>query len=297
MEIIRASYMGHMDLDGDKLFCTSMGSKIESNPLFYDLVVGLRDSCVAGTTKGDGGDAAWGTTQHQRRIWRMSPWTVRTSFSGPVFTTSTVATEFSHILSYAIHGKKIPTARTTYWKDGWGHIIYDAFITNLNIDVMAGEPANYTVEMAGKDLDEHQGGSGDGPVCSKMITWDVCTIGCSAITDNFIQGYTLTINNPPIPIYTADNNNPDHPLAPSDLRLGIQEVSGTIKVYGLDTYFDQEDDIITITFPGISASFHATYSPSDIQVSGGSSPVIYSIPFVGTAGISHYGGPVWISAP
>lgn len=297
MSDIRSPYMGHFELDGTLYPCSSLAAKIESNPIFYDGIIGIRDSCSPSATKGDGGDSDWGTSQHQKRTWRMSPWNMSANFSGPVFVDGGRMAAFIKLVNYAAHCKTISDAAATFWKNGHGYSITDAFISNLTLNCTAGGTADYSVQMVAKDMEYVTNGGHETPDCLKLVTWDVCGITSSVIPEDFIQSVSLTISQPITPVYTADNGNPDFPLKPTDLRAGIQVVSGTVAVYGFDDYYDLEQDTITVSINNVDLSFNVTYSPPEVQGTAGTAPVVFNVPFYGAGGSTNTGYPVWVSVP
>ena len=291
---IRSPYLGHLEVNGMTIPVTSMGSNVEGSVLFYDPVVGIRDTCVSTGTKGDGGDRNWGTTQHQRRIFRYSPQIGKVKFGGPVFTRGGLPTEFLTLLTCAANATTM-SGSTAFWYGGDGHDFDNGFITSFGLNVNAGGSASYTCDITCKNMTPRIGSSNNPPDCSKIVTWDTCGVTSSQLTTLDIEGLSLNIANPATPIYTAYNNNPSGDLFPADLRLGIQDVSGTVSIYGFKNFLQANADNLQVTIAGASFSLYVTYAPSTTDVTAGTAPVICSVPFHGANGNGNSGGPVWIS--
>ena len=292
---IRAAYLGHLNVNGMTLPVTSMGSHVEGSILFYDPVVGIRDTCVVSGTKGDGGDASWGTTQNQRRTFRNSPQIGKVKFGGPVFTSGGPPVEFLTLLSCAANAATM-SGSTCFWYGGDGHDFDGGFITSFGLSVNAGGSASYTCEITAKNMTPRTGSAAAAIDCSKIVTWDTCGVTSSLLSSYSVEGLSLNIANPPQPVYTAANNNPSGDLFPADLRLGIQDVTGSVSIYGFQSFLETDVDTLQVSIGDASFALYVTYAPSTTDTTSGSIPVICSIPFHGAnASGGGMGGPVWLS--
>lgn len=212
---VHMGYTGECTIAGIKIPCTSMSTTLDQKLLFYDHVLGLKDK-ISGSTKTDGG-----SSNPQKVIYRYSPALAKASVSAPI-----IVGGFDALLQKAITGDEL-SAKLVSWKSGSAIEIKKARVSSLSLNVQAGDIAQFSAEIVGREYSATSSSSAGELDCKKLITWDQCE--ASGIGTD-IASFSLTINNPIIPIYTA--SWAESGMMPKDLRIGIQEVSGTIGVYG-----------------------------------------------------------------
>lgn len=217
--------------------CSNMSSNLDQKMLFFDHILGLRDvsapsatltSNVAGTKKNESTTA---TGNIQKRIFRYSPAVARASFAGPV-----PVENFDKILTAAIEGSNVEV-EMVYWKNGPSAKVGKAKIESLSIDLKAGEIATFSVGLVGAEYTFETSANSQTADCQKLLTWDNCTVAATPVT-SAISSFQITINNPLIPIYTtkwSSTTDASGGLMPQKIRIGMQEVSGAIGIYGPDT--------------------------------------------------------------
>ena len=219
MAIIRMTYMGTFNFGGSALFCTDMSASIDVKPLVYDHVYGLTD---VGSGDSKGGMPGSGAGHIQKKIYRWSPKLPKGNASGPVAADGGI----NALLKNAIAGGGGGNANFNFCS-GAGASITDAVISNLTINATGGDVCSYSCEIVGMSLGG--GGGATPPPCDQLLTWDMINVGVSAGSGAAagVYSFSLTVSNPVIPIYTAGSNQSGD-LYPKTLRIGMQEVSGSI---------------------------------------------------------------------
>lgn len=267
MADIRMGYMGTCKIAGVHLFCTSLSISKKVEPLFFDHIYGLLDSGGGdGEVKGDGGSG--GFDSRQKGIFRSSRTTASASASGPL-----VEGAFSALMDAAIRGTT--TKADIGFYSGAGKSLKSAIITSLTIDVKAGEAASFSVELMGTDI-EALSSSTSLAACKKIITWDQCNV-TSGITGD-IMSFSLSISNPAIPIHVTGD---DETLGPKEIRIGMQEVRGSISSYKPNEWPGGDTDIITFKIKDDSYKLEAVFSGPTYSPSVG--PFVCTIPFTGAS--------------
>jgi hypothetical protein len=110
------------------------------------------------------------------------------------------------------------------------------------------------------------------------------TVSCSDVVTAYgIQGIDFSINNNLKNIYTNAIGTEANNLLPTDIRIGMQEVTGNLSVYNIpgNTFISSgtEESIINVGAPGFNEQLHVVFKPQEISASLG--PVITKVPFVG----------------
>ena len=258
------TYTGMCSVDGTNLLCSSMSSSIDQKVLFFDHIMGLKDTFSnSGTSTGVSKKSSSSTNSTQKKIYRYSPAIAKASISGPVPDRG-----FQSIVNAAINGSDI-SVTLVFWASGAANVtLTEAKISNLTITLKAGDIAQYSMEIVSGKYSN--GVTSSSPVnCQKLLTWDTCTVD-SDISDDDIESFSVTINNPVIPIYTTKwtNDAETGGMMPQKLRIGIQEVSGSIGVYGNPT-IDQNAGSITFGLNSFSKTIKVVYvQPKDEGNSG-----------------------------
>ena len=239
MANISKVYLGSCSVAGAQLACTSMSAGMELRPGFYDHVIGKLDS--TGSSKGKGG-----SNTIQKRFWRYMPGVAKISVSG-------VGTEgsLSSLIGAAFGCTEI-SAACSFTKTGTGAQISQGYISSLTIDCRAGDNINFSVEVTGKKLTT--GGGGAAFSCKRLANWQSVKVSSGA--GDTCVGFSLTVTNPIKPVYTSKEG-----FYADDLRVGIQEVTGSVSSIESNILLDGED---TISFSsancaGFSKSFRCVF--------------------------------------
>jgi len=160
----------------------------------------------------------------------------------------------------------------------------------MDFNITAGDVLNVSIDVLAKSMSGPTSGTISYTTPEKLITWDKVSVEVSGgyfLTK--IQGFSLSINNNAAYIYTGKPNGSGsatdkESLFPYDIRLGTQEVSGSVMVY-----LDQGEEFIpivlanpyTIKFilPGLTITMPVVFNSQNLA--GVVGPVITTIPFVG----------------
>jgi hypothetical protein len=274
----RMSYMGHCHIGGTLIKCTSMSVSKKQEPLFYDHVVGLRDmnfTANLAKTKSTSGASAGGKYNIQKKIYRLSRSTGSASISGPLS-----EGVFKNLMDLAISGEE--TTADFVFYTGSGKQLSSPIITSLNIDIKAGDVASFSAEFIGKDTSSSSVEMSSSS-CEKLITWDKCEVSCSLSGD--IVGFNLGITNPAIPIHVSGSTT-DSGLGPTDIRIGMQEVKGSISLLDPSTG-PFGSDTITVKVEDVPYIIKVVYG-NPLSTSAAGSPFIFTLQFTGAND-----GPVW----
>lgn len=242
MSIGHMTYLGSCKVADKLILCTNMSASLDQRILFFDHILGLQDKMVPGvaeTSQMKKGPATTGSSEllnTQKRIFRYSPAIAKASLSAPVsFNDDSGSEAFQEILNKAIHGDDIEV-EMKFWKQNAPHVkISKAKVVSVAINLKAGEVVSFVAEIVGAQYDFDTTGFSNESECLKLLTWDRCSIKATPVSYD-ISSFTLNISNPPLPIYTHGSIHAAAPasngMMPLKIRLGIQEVTGTIGVYG-----------------------------------------------------------------
>ena len=279
---VRAGYMGLAKVGSTTIRCTSFSVNTTQDLSFYNHVIGLRDTVPSGNaTKGEGS-----ATQIQRKIWRPSPISIGGGIGFPatetslstIFDLAKRADYFDTVFKYHCAGEGDSNNPRTF---------KDCRINSFDLSVTAGDIVNVSMDVLCKKL-TIAGSSSVYTVPQKLLTWDKIKVTADSITDYLIQGFSLKINNNLQNIYTTtatttySETSPES-LLPTDIRVGMQEVTGSLSVYlaSGQRFITGGSTVININFSSSSLSFRITavYKPS--QLEGAVGPIITQVPFVG----------------
>jgi len=257
-------YMGLADIGGTRTRCSSFSINPKQDPSFYDHTIGLSDTIPSNdATKGE----SVGTRNIQKTIWRPSVISVsggisypctEKNISGP-FNLAKYANYFStYYTYYCEYGRSFPVCR----------------MNSFEFSVQAGDVAQVNLDVLASSLTD---GSVDTYVDSeKLITWDNMVITGDYFEPENLVGFRFKINNNLMPIYTNAS------LFPSDIRVGMQHITGSISVYlheGEEFITDADYSNIGVSCKNFSTSLKVVYSAN--QMDGIVGPVVTEIPFVG----------------
>jgi hypothetical protein len=255
--ISHKSYLGTCTFAGKSMFCTNMSASIEAKPTFFDHVVGLRDT--------DSGSKGKGNLQKtQKRIYRYSPVLAKMSMSGPA-----TSEGLKVLFDAAKKGDEID-CEMLFWKGGQGYKITKGIVSSFGMEIKAGEAVTFNAEIVGKDMSED---AIDSPaICTKIMVWTDVRI--KTILGANLVSFSLNINNPIKPVWTSGDGEGtvgvEPKLFPSDLRIGIQEVTGSVTSYSANLWEGEDRiEISEACDEGIQANINVVYEGSANNGDGG----------------------------
>ena len=282
--MMHMTYTGSCLFNGNQFMCSSMSSVLDQKVSFYDHVLGLEDKITPGSASSggfiDAKKGVGGVNNIQKRMYRYAPAIARASFSGPI-----PYVGFDDLLNAAIAGSDVSTDMTFWNQNALNVKISSAKISSLSISLKAGEVAQFSAEVAGAVYNTSPLGNASAAVCQKLLTWDVCTVSASVVSSD-IASFDLTISNPTIPIYTAKWTTDVYTngMMPQKIRLGIQEVTGTIGIYGPTATPNNTVGTVSFHMNGGGRTLHCVFTtPTD---TGNGGPYVRSISFVGANDLS-----------
>jgi len=271
---IYPGYIGLATVDGQRVRCNDFNVNPVQEPLFYDHTIGLRDSIPETIFEGKS-DA--GELNPQKIIWRPSVKIYQGSISypltdelgaDPLFALARTGDDFNMTFVYTCN--KIARQFT------------GCKVNSYTFSITAGDFATVQADIMALRM-EDVGGSTDYTKEEKIVTWDDVEISGS-FGSIPIQSFSVTINNNCMPIYTA-GVNVSKELNPGKIRVGMQQVTGTISFYnkGLSLSFMESiigpTSIEVKTSDGFEMEINCIFRPQERTASV--SPIISALPFVG----------------
>lgn len=283
---VRAGFMGLADLGGTLVRCTSFSVNPNQDVLFYNHVIGLRDTVPTdNATKGEIPNGSI-DVNIQRKIWRPSPISIAGGVSFPATETS-----LKNLFALARYANYFDIDFTYYCPVGISgefnaRIFENCRINGFDFSVAAGDIVNINMDVVAKNVENaDQTISYETP--EKFITWDKAhTVVTSApfnVDDMLISGLDFKINNNIQTIYTNGTTSTTESLLPYDLRVGMQEVSGNLTVY-MDSGLEfipinvSEPAIISVALPNLTLRMTVVFKSN--QMEGVVGPIVTQLPFV-----------------
>lgn len=282
---LNGGYMGLCEINGLKIRVSSFNVNVKQEAEFYDHIIGLRDSFPKGLdTKGDIGPSNPDLSNKinpQKYLWRPGTKICSGSFSFPA-----TVTNLNTVFDLARTGDDF-NLRFNYAYNDVQRLFTFCKINSFSFVSSAGEVATLQVDVMGRGMEESTG-SNQSTLAEKLLTWDQIKVTASRNT-NPIKLLNFTVNNSCIPIYTAGENLHNE-LFPKKIRVGMQQVSGTIVFYikGLgfeDLDKDTTSDTINITIvdgcnnDAFDETLCVIYKP--IERAGSLKELLHTLPFVG----------------
>lgn len=270
--IIKPGYIGLATIGGNKIRCNDFSINPAQDSLPYDHTIGLRDSQTNNlfSVKQDSG-----RRNPQRILWRPSV----KSYQGNI----------SHFLTNKSNNPLYSFARSgddfevdLKYTCGIGRKFEDCKVNSYTLTIDSGGYCEANAEIMSIKCDDTGGDSGDYIDEEKIITWDSVGISADGVGDIPINNFSFTINNNCRYIYTA---NSDNSLNPHKIRVGIQEVTGTISYFNKGenlTFLEHADQSksITISFTDVGPiTLNVIFKPQTRSSTLG--PMISPIDFVG----------------
>ena len=266
---IKPGYIGVLDIGGSLLRCNDFNVNLKQDALFYDHIIGLRDNIPSGIF---GGKGDVGSLNIQKSIWRPGVKLVRGGFQyplateDPLYELAKTGGSFNMNFSYSC---------------GIGRQFSDCKVNSYTFTITAGDYAIVNADVMGRFMEE----TGSDTLYegeTKLVTWDDFTIS-SVAGGGEIQSFTFTVNNNCSPIYTSGSNAEGvNDLAPLQIRVGMQELSGTISYYNAGSDIPaiaNDPSTITISSGAFSAELSVIFQPQERV--GAIGPVVSPLNFVG----------------
>lgn len=282
---VKPGYMGLADIGGTKVRCNSFSINPNQDVLFYDHVIGLKDTVpVDNSTKQE--DLGLTYANIQKRIWRPSPISITGGISFP-------ATEnnLSGIFNLARYANYFETNFTYYCdpSEDNSRTFTDCRINSFDFNIVSGDIVNISLDVACKNV-EANNQSVNYTSAEKLITWDKVPVEISNAPFNIsgivVQALNFKINNNLQTIYTTTSaTNTTESLLPTDIRVGMQEVTGTLTLYvnrgynfipiNLSNTANIQADM---GVAGINLNMTVVFKPR--QLEGNVGPILVQLPFV-----------------
>jgi len=265
-------YLGIAVINGTVFRCTDMSLAPSQDIVFYDHTVGLKDVVPA---KGDGTKGASNESEFinkQKIIWRGSTISYTGSISFPVTFYGT--SNLPVIFDLAKYGNSFDISLK--YNCLAGRTFLGCKINSLSLNITAGDIVTVTANVIGMDVEE----SGTEILfqdSQKLVTWDQVALSSKSIDVSEAQSFSMEINNNIKTIYTHNN------LKPRELRVGMQEVHGSITLYNKHGSIilpeDGGDTTIGLIISDFSTDINCVLQPS--AISGAISSIFSVIPFTG----------------
>lgn len=281
---VNPGYMGLCTIDDVKIRVTDFSVNVSQEVEFYDHIIGLRDNFPGPLrTKGDEGvpNPVTGDINIQKYAWRPGVKICSGSISFPAtyeslrktFYLAKTGDDFTIIFNYACNDVQ----RTfTYCK-----------VNSYSFSISAGEILTITLDVMGRFMEEDTGFTPYDET-EKLLTWDSVSITTLNSSDP-VFSFNFTVNNNCSPIYTAGANASES-LFPKKIRVGMQEVTGSIVYYikGID----YKGLSALTTFNGITLKVKGSCDNNDfvqqlcviykpIERASSIGALLHTLPFVG----------------
>ena len=268
-------YLGIAVINSVPFRCTDMSLVPSQDVVFYDHTIGLKDVVPA---KGSGTKTASidpAFINKQKIVWRGSTISYSGSISFPI-TSGEDGSNLPMIFNLAKYGNSFDIFIT--YNCLVGRTFRNCKINSFSLNVTAGDIVTVTVNIIGMDVEDSDPGDSFKD-SQKLITWDKVTLtGASDSIDmSEAQAFSMEINNNIKTIYTHNN------LKPRELRVGMQEVRGSITLYNshgsLLLPLSGGDIVLGLRILDFSTDINCVLQPS--AISGAISSIFSVIPFVG----------------
>ena len=289
---VRSGFMGLANIGNTQIRCTSFSVNPNQDVSFYNHVIGLKDTIPTdSTTKGEilPKPVAGNTYANiQRKIWRPSPISITGGMAFPATETS-----LKTVFDLARYANYFDLAFIYYCASGLSQdfnarTFNDCRINGFDFSITSGDIVNISIDVVGKNV-EQRDDYVHYTTPQKLITWDevntTITNAPFTVDKLMINGLSFKINNNIQTIYTAGTSlTTSESLYPYDLRVGMQEVTGSLSVY-----LDAGKEFIPINLatpatiqmimPSLTVRMTVVFKSN--QMDGLVGPIITQLPFVG----------------
>ena len=245
-QLVHPGYIGIAKIGSAKIRCSGFNVNPVQNILWYDHIVGLRDSTP--TTLGAKGEATSFPNNLQKTFFRPSVKIIQGTMDFPL--TENIG---DTIFQIASTGEWFDLEFDYYCESS--RTFVDCKINSYTLSVRAGDIATVSLNIIGIGMSETISVQtvGNYTDAEKLVTWDTMdiTISNSGQTWDGLSSFDMTINNNVQPVYTSGaNQRTGNPVAndlnPFTLRVGMQHVTGTVTKYNKN-YRTREVDGVPIS--------------------------------------------------
>jgi len=278
--IANPGYLGIAVINSVSFRCTDISLVPSQDVVFYDHTVGLKDTVPAKGAGTKGASNELNYINKQKIVWRGSTISYAGSISFPVTNGGSDCTDNESnlpiIFNLAKYGNSFDIFITYNCLEA--RTFRGCKINTLSLSMTAGDIVTVTANIIAMDVEDSDPGDLF-QVNQKMITWDkvILTAPQDSIDVSEAQAFSIEINNNIKTIYTHNN------LKPRELRLGMQEVRGSITLYNNHGYLvlplSDGDVTLGLNIFDLTTDINCVLQPSAIN--GAISSIFSVIPFVG----------------
>jgi hypothetical protein len=271
---INPGFLGIADIGTKRIRCNDFNVNLKQEALFYDHTIGLRDNIPTYLFEGKGDT---GQLNPQKIIWRPG---VKICQGGIGFYMD--EDNVSTLFDEAKRGSDFDMS-FTYTCNDIKRNFYGCKVNNYTFSVTASDIATVSADIMAMDMEDSTGIDLYTEE-RKIVTWDDIKVIVDGVGDIPIQSITFSVNNNCMPIYTAGANN-DNSLSPLKIRVGMQEITGTISYYNKGDSLKFFEDVISpstiniTSSDGYSVNLNVIFKPQ--ERAGSVSAVISPLAFVG----------------
>ena len=258
------------------LRCTDMNANLEQNMLFFNHIMGLRDTMVDGAKREDNAESK---RNIQQKFWRPGVKIIRGTLSFPL-TASNV-----ELFNYAKYATKF--SLSLFYTCGTGIRVQECYIESFNININSGDIVNCSMSIVGRFFEGYKTPT-NLMNTEKLVTWDSVSISVTKndkVKDMAFQKFTLDIKNEIKAIYTSGGNN-NYSLYPYEIRIGTQTTTGDFACYNDSSYVlpltsETVPSKINISIGGVEPFFNQTLIAVILPLkrNGAIGPIISSYAF------------------
>jgi len=290
-------YRGIAIINNKNIRCLDFNVNATQEVSFYKHVMGLNDTLIGATNASSKGETV-GTIGNQNIFWRPSPISIEGSMSFPACGDDSTV-NFSDLFGYAKYGNYFNITFKHYC--GEGEKYSACRISNFTFSVAAGDTVKISASVLAADMEYSDVIAPLVTTAEKIMTWDTVNItitdpDAGGITTTSFNNFQFTINNNANNVYTAkpyskESYSSYKSLLPRDIRLGTQEVTGSLSMYSKQgrefiTALIGKDGPATIELkcgpsatPIFTTKINAIFLP--IQLAGAPTVSIIEVPFIG----------------
>jgi hypothetical protein len=213
---VHMGYLGSASINGNQVFLTGSSLNPVQNINAPDLVQG----------------------RFVKHVWNYDKVEIGGNLTGPI--------DENHANTFDLAWKRDPaspdhmldetiTVTIMYYKSS-GRKFNQCAINTWEVSVTAGEVAQFSIDFFGAATSQGAGtalecnSTAQNAACSKLVTWDKCTIdGMGGSTD--VQAFTFTVNNNLQRVYKIGSQTQDSGLFPAEVVAGFRDVTGSITAF------------------------------------------------------------------
>ena len=269
-------YLGTAKIGDVTYRCSDISLIPTQDLLFYDHVMGLKDIVEGSDTKGASEEDDY--INKQKILWRGSTIKYEGGISFPVAVSGSCSNVSSNLIPLflaAKHATEFDIAITQSCLSA--RLFKNCKINSLSIQATAGDVVTANANIVAMDAEDIDPGDlfQDN---QKLITWDQVVLdGGGGFDNEQIDAFSMDINNNINTIYTHGS------LKPRELRVGMQEVKGTVTLYNkhgtLILPLEGGDIEMNLKIFDLNTPIHCVLQPSAIN--GTISSLFSVIPFTG----------------